>query len=154
MPDNLDVQELHDGQLVDMRIEAMIRSIQLGEWDDPYFDKLFNELVREFINPDAPALKASMAGRYGGVAYSMVGYLHLMRLEFSVTFLGANNWPGDFDYMPEASCAISLHYPHDQANATSYVPGCSINQAILNAVMQYTRERSQTLNGQGELRLQ
>jgi hypothetical protein len=58
-----------------------------------------------------------------------------------------------FDYMPEASCAISLHYPHDPDKATGYAPGHSINQAAISAVMQYAREWSLTINNQGELRL-
>jgi hypothetical protein len=154
MDDNTDVQEVHNGEIIDMRIEVMIKCILLERWDARDFDTLFNELVHEFVNPHVPPLNASLLGRQGEApSNGMIGYLQLLKIEFAVTFPGTNHWPGAFDYMLDANCAISLHYPHDPDNATQYAPGRSINQAALNAVMQLAREKSLAIYNQGELRL-
>lgn len=150
--DNHDVQEVHDGKLTDMRIEGIIDCIHREMWSAPDFDTLFNEIVREFVDPHVPPFKAVRAAQLEH-EYGAVGYLMLMRLDFTVTNVGSANWPGRFDYKPDATCAVSIHYRHDPDATTQYSPGRTLTHAILCAIMQYARERSATIYNQGELRL-
>lgn len=150
---NHDVQEIRDGEVTDMRIEAIIDCIVKNQWSATDFDTLFNELVHEFIMPGVPPFFASRIGQQGSNGFDAVGVLMLLRLEFTVVYATSENWPGTFAYMPEATIAVSIYLPHTEDDATSYSPGLTFNQAALCAIMQYAREKAHEQNNQGELRL-
>lgn len=152
MQDNTDVQEIHDGLLVDMRVESVLACIQKEEWNVQDFDTVFNEVVHEFVDSQVPPFKAAQAGHTND-QNAVIRFLYYMRLDFSVTFRGSAGWPGNFDYLPDATCAVSLHYRNDPETCTSYTPGKTLAQAVLGAVMQYAREKSLAKYNQGELRL-
>ena len=132
------VHEIHDGMIVDMRIEYLL-SWTLG--DQPKskdFSDLFTVIVREYINSAAPYIVASAA--FGvGHQYSAVMLLQMLRLEFRVAFSKGHDWPdGGFPHMPEAKCAVSLS--HGEETWTEYSPGRTINQAAIAAIVQLARD--------------
>lgn len=156
MIDNTDVQEIHDGKRVDMRIESLMHCILHQLWSAQHFDTLFNEVMREFVSEDTPLFNAARVGREGPSGYNAVGLLLLLRFEFSVTYPDSPQWPGLFEYMPDAKYAVNIFYPNhpiDDQESTSYSPGMNLNQAVLFALVQYARERSLEIHNQIELRL-
>ncbi len=153
MTDNSDVHELRGGKKIDMRIETIMDYIVRNRWDAEDFDKLFNEIIREFIRPGIDELHPSRLDRRSLTDAGSVAMLMYLRLEFAVTYPEALNWPGSFDHMPDALCAISIFHLHDEDDSTCYSPGRTFNQAVLLALMQYARERSIEIYNQGELRL-
>ena len=149
MHDNSDIQSLIDGKITDMRIENLLDCLIHGRWREPDLDRLFNEIVREFVHPSAPALKVSKLGSFDG--NTALSYLLLLKLEFSITYPGCLQWPGDFEYMPDAVCAMSIFYPLRKGESTDYIGGRNLSHAAVCAIVQFAREQSLEIYNQGKL---
>jgi hypothetical protein len=138
--DNSDVQELHDGYVTDMRIEVMLQCIYDEKWDEPKLDTLYTEIVEEFITPKTPELLVSAAGKSPHLAQGLM-FLSLFCFDYDVIHRGSENWPGDFDFLPDAKFAVRVKYPHSE-DYTAFTPGHSPGSAAIAALMQYCREQS------------
>lgn len=141
MSDNSDVQYVSDGVLRDARIETMLMLIEQEDASDPSFDKLFNELMNEFVVLDAPLFKFSeILDKSDAIG---ITYLVLLGLDFEVCTPESARWP-DFEQKGNFVCAVSIYYPgHDDDTGvicSDFVPGKTINAAVAAALLQYARE--------------
>ncbi len=153
MRDNSDVQEIRDGRITDMRIESAMLCIVEERWDEPQLDTLFTELVQEFIHENTPTLLVSQAGKNGHLAQGLL-YLNLFNMDFELVHRNSPYWPGQFDFMVDADCAIRVRYPEDDERYTSWAPGRSPCAAALAAIMQACREISdERYNKDAEVKL-
>lgn len=155
MEDNSDVQQIRDGKITDMRMEMLLEYFNTGKWNEETLDakgiteidQLFNEVVREFVDPKAPSFYFSRARLFDCLA---VQYAAILNIEFTITYPNGRNWPGAFSHMPDAYCAVAIYYPNSD-ETTSYAPGKTVNHAVVSAIVQYARERSLVLYNQGDL---
>jgi hypothetical protein len=141
MTDNSDVQYVADGTLRDARIETMLMLIEQNDASDPAFDKLFNELMHEFVSTDAPLFRFSeIIDRSDAVG---ITYLVLLGVDFEVCTPESARWP-DFDQDGDFVCAVSIYYPgYDDETGimcTDFMPGRTINAAVALALLQFARE--------------
>lgn len=144
--------ELHGDEHVDMLIENVLQLILTQDYKAEGFDKAYTDIVRGHINPYCPALMAGHAGS-DRINIGAVHYLVMLKLDFVVICKGGSEWPpGGFDYLPDATTAVAIHYPNSDRQ-TQYTPGVSINQAALASIIQYARELSIAHHNQLELPL-
>lgn len=145
MRDNSDVHALVDGRLYDQRIEALIDHLLSDNWSDPDLETLFNEVVTEFVAPCKVDLRSPD--------------LSSLSLDFYIATPKSHAWPGPFAMMPDATYAAAICFPvyddedEEEAETTDMMPGKTLNQAMLLAVVQYAREKSLELYNQTTLRL-
>lgn len=141
-----------DGKTTDLLIEDLLSLIYQGKFDAPMLNEAYTKIVQEHIHDDCPFLMVShtLAQRHHGNA---VHYLAMLRLDYTVVNSTSPVWPtGGFPDMPDATCAVSIHYP-DGERQTDFTPGTNINQAMIAAPIQYARELSQEFHNQPELPL-
>ncbi len=133
--------EMNDGKATDMLIEDLLALIYQETYDAEQFDEVYTTIVRSHIDPECPDLVASHAGR-DRVNTGAVHYLVMLQLDFTVITKNSPNWPpSGFHFLPDATTAVSVHYPDGQRQS-DYTPGRSINQASLAAIIQIARELS------------
>lgn len=152
MRDNSDVQQIHKGKVTDMRMESCLSCIFDGRWDEKDLDTLYTEVVSEFLDMELPTLLVSVAGKTPSTAQGLL-YLSMLQLDYTLVHRGGDEWPGDFDFFPNAQYAVQLRYK-DQNQWTDWVPGVSPSAAGIAALMQYCRELSREMyNSDEEIRL-
>jgi hypothetical protein len=149
MEDNSDVQAVHNGKLTDMRIEVVLSAIYEGKWSEPSLDTLYTELLQEFVSSDSPTLLVSAAGRVPHSANGLM-FLSMFCLDYEVFHKDSHNWPGDFEYLPSATCCISIGYPNGE-DRTAPTPGRNPSTAAIAALMQLCREVSEDRYNQSSL---
>ena len=141
--DNSDVQALIDGRLYDQRIEALIEHLLSDNWSDPDLETLFNEVISEFVSP----CKVDMCNPD----------LSSIPVEYFVSVRKSHAWPqGGFPTMHDAKFACSICFPSDDDEdtySTDLMPGRTVHQAMMLALVQYARERSLEIYNQTTLRL-
>lgn len=142
--------EFIDGLYTDMLIEDLLRAIYAEQYDDPFFNEAFTNVVQAYIHEDCPHLVASHAGKDKANA-GVIHYLSLLQLDYIVINKGGPNWPENgFDGADEANIAVAIYYL-DGDGITDYAPGTSINQAALAAIVQYARQLALEHYNQPEL---
>lgn len=152
MNDNSDVQVVHEGQVVDKRMELLLSVIVEEDWASPDFDTLFTEVVQEFINEDCPGLLPSVAGRSPQNCVALQ-YLDMLGIDYSVFHKDGHEWPiGGYSYLPDATCAVRLWYDNGFSQTATF-PGRNSNHAALGSMIQLCRELSQREYNQGTLSL-
>ncbi len=149
MIDNSDVQEIPEGRITDMRIEAILAALVDGRYDEPGLDILYNELVQEFINDDAPFMLITTACKNEQHAPGLL-YLSVFNMDYEVTHQGSPHWPGDFEYMPKAKYAVRCRYPDEEEAYSEWSPGVTPSIAAIAAIMQVCREISAELYNKGD----
>ena len=141
-----------DGEVTDAIIERLLTSIYSDDYDAADFDENYTKIVRAHINEECPYLMAGHAGK-DRVNTGAVHYLVMLQLSFTVITPASIEWPiGGFDFMPDATVALSIHYS-DEDSMVGYTPGVSINQAALASIIQLCREVSIAHYNQPELDL-
>lgn len=157
--DNSDVQVLRDGVITDFRIETLLRLVFDDNWAEPDADQLFLEVVREFIDtgfdsmpPRANLIGPSFTGRTAFIEYVCDNLIQGLRLDFVCYTRSGPEWPGDFDYYPNAEVAVSLHNRHTNTY-TGFIPGRNLCHAIYAGVLQLCREVSEEHYNQPSLGL-
>jgi hypothetical protein len=146
MNNNQDVQTVRDGIITDARMEQLMRCLYEGSWDGPDFDDLAHDVFKEFLRADIP--KFHLTTTLKSVDGLATGYLSLLGLAFSVVYPSSPLWPGVFPWFPDAQVAVTIYYPGSK-ESTGWAPGMGVNQAIIGALFQLSREISETEYNQG-----
>lgn len=141
-----------DGEWRDLYIEDVLGLIYEELYHAEHFDDIFTGIVRHYINPDCPYLKASIAGK-DKAGLGVLNYPIMLCFDFEVISRVNASWEGGFDYMPDATVAVSIRH-NDGVHSTDYAPGKNVTQATLAAMMQLAREIAFDTYNQPELELQ
>lgn len=142
--------EIHDGLLIDIRIEYLIVWAFRGGATSEEYDRVFNEVLREFINASLPYVKASEYLKVDADPIHALDLMQTLSLDFRVTHRNSADWPlGGFEVMPDAQIAVSASYGDEEW--THFSPGYTFSQAAVNCVVEYIRDISIDQLNQHEL---
>lgn len=148
--------EVNQGIRHDARIETLMAYTFAGKIRHEHYDQLLNEVVREFLVPNAPLFYASKTLDHDA---SVLTYIAALGFDALITNHRGPNWPGQNTVIPDACYAVSLAYPEtpdsdpDEIEWTEYTPGLNLNLACLAALIQLAREYCEVEYNQGRLLL-
>ena len=131
--------EVIDGLIIDLRLEHLVSWAFFGGATPEEYDRVFNEVVREFLNGTMPFVKASEIMEYGSNPQLALNLMASLSLDFRVSHRHNTDWPiGVFEAMQDAAIAVCVSRGDEEWAAMA--PGYTFNQAVVGSVVEYIRE--------------